>query len=501
MRVVRPTRGLVIIALLSAACGGAPPPALSPDARTGASVAALRQSVDALLAAPGLERATWGVLIRSADSGETLYARNPGSLLLPASGLKVATLAAAADHLGWDHVFQTAILGVGAIDFGFLDGDLVVVGSGDPSIDDWDGAATTLFGQWAARLKALGVRTVGGRIIGDDNAFDDEALGVGWTWEDLGASYAAGVGALQINQNSARLSMAPGAAPGDAAVVEVEPAWSGLAVDSAIVTGRADAPVALAIRRLPGDTRLQIRGTIPAGAARLFRTVSVDNPTLYFVEALRRVLVAQGIEIRGEAVDIDTLSDAPSRDEGVPLVAHRSPPLRVLAATMMKDSQNLYAETLLKAIGAGPATAGTTSAGREAAVSLMGQWAVPEGSIQMADGSGLSRYNVVAPEALVSILEHVHRSDYLREPYQAALPVAGRDGTLARRMAGTPAEGNAVAKTGSMSNTRTLAGYVRTRNGESIVFAIMANNFGSAGPLVESTTDAIVIALAQFSRR
>src|SRR5690606_26419915 len=99
--------------------------------------------------------------------------------------------AAAADRLGWGHAYETSIYGTGPIVAGVLRGDLIVSGTGDPSIDDWDGAATALFGTWAAHLEGRGVRTVAGRLIGDDDHLDDESLGPGWAWDDLGFSYSA----------------------------------------------------------------------------------------------------------------------------------------------------------------------------------------------------------------------------------------------------------------------------------------------------------------------
>src|SRR5579871_5616428 len=138
------------------------------------SLASFQHDLDAMLAAPGLERAFWGVLVRPVDRDETIYSLNAGKLMMPASTMKIVTLAAAAERLGWDYTYPTRLFAGGAIDGGALHGDLIVVGSGDPSIDDWDGKATVLFAEWAAQLKALGINRIDGRIIGDDDAFDDE---------------------------------------------------------------------------------------------------------------------------------------------------------------------------------------------------------------------------------------------------------------------------------------------------------------------------------------
>ena len=497
----------IIAALLLAGCSSAPQPVLfvlpagdtSPAPQT--AVRDLDRDLEKLLADPALQRGTWGVLVKSLASNDTLFALNPRRLLLPGSNVKIATLAAAAEQLGWEYSYETRLIGVGQIQLGVLDGDLLVVGSGDPSIDDWDGAATRLFQEWAEQLKAKGITSVNGRLIGDDNTFDDEPLGSGWAWDDLDSSFATGVGALQFNQNTARLTIAPGAAVGEAANVTVAGPGAPLGVSSLMTTSAAGVPPSIVTYRLPGSSPLVVTGSIPVGGEAAFRNVSVDNPTQYFINQLRDALVANGIQISGPAIDIDELSDPPKRDEGVVLLTHKSPPLSTLATTMMKMSQNLYAETLLKTLGAGAQPA-TTEAGRKSVQSALTGWEINPADIAIADGSGLSRYNLATPEALVAILTRAARDERVKASYEATLPVAGRDGTLALRMRGTAAEGNAHAKTGSLSNVRATSGYVRSRDGEPLVFSILANNFGAqAANAVEAAEDAIIVRLAEFSRK
>src|SRR5262249_24845752 len=152
---------------------------------------------------------TWGVLVRSLKTKDVLYSLNPRKLLLPASNMKVVTLAAAADRLGWSYAYETKLYTTGRIDGGVLAGDLIVVGSGDPSVGVADGSASRLFDAWADRLKQLGLRSVAGRVVGNDEAFDDVTLGFGWSWDDLPDDYAAGVGALQFNENAVAVTVAP----------------------------------------------------------------------------------------------------------------------------------------------------------------------------------------------------------------------------------------------------------------------------------------------------
>jgi D-alanyl-D-alanine carboxypeptidase/D-alanyl-D-alanine-endopeptidase (penicillin-binding protein 4) len=472
---------------------------VAPTAAPPTPLAQLQHDIDHVLDVPALARGYWGVLVTSLETGDTLYARNAGKLLMPGSTMKIVTLAAAAQQLGWDYTYETRLVATGAIDRGVLHGDLVVIGSGDPSLVDRDGMATGLFADWWTQLQANGIHTVTGRLVGDDNTFDDEELGAGWAWDDLTNGFATGVGALQYNENTARVTVTPGATIGSPASVAIAPADSGLVVQNALRTTPPGTPASVQARRLPGSARLEMHGSIPLGSAAVARTVSVANPTLFFVNTARDALVAAGIDIRGPAVDIDDITDAPSRESGTLIATYRSPPLSTLAATMMKASQNLYAETLLKTLGAATGSP-TMTASREAAQRILRQWGIaPDGVVQV-DGSGLSRYNYVTPDALVAILRHVDSDARLRGPFEASLPVAGRDGTLATRMQGTAAEGRVRAKTGSLANVRALAGYATSAGGEPLVFAILANNYGTAPDAVVTAIDAIAVKLAEFRR-
>jgi serine-type D-Ala-D-Ala carboxypeptidase/endopeptidase (penicillin-binding protein 4) len=466
------------------------------------AVAALQHDIDGILAAPALSHGLWGVLVKSLARDETWYSLNAGKLMMPASSMKVITLAATAEKLGWDYRYETRLLVTGPISDGVLHGDLLVVGSGDPSIDDWDGAATRLFGTWADQLKTAGVRTIEGRIVGDDNAFDDDGLGFGWSWDDLVAGFAAGVSALQFNENVVRVTVAPGGTVGAAASVALTPnvAEAGLlSVHSLVTTGVATSAPAVERRRLPGSVRLELRGSVPLKGRPIVQTMSVDNPTLYFVTALRAALIANGVDVLGQAVDADDLDAVPSPTGAPPVVTYQSPPFAVLATTLMKFSQNQYAETFLKTIGAN-GQPGTAEAGRAAIRAVLEDWDVGTAGLIQADGSGLSRYNYVTPDTLVAILSHVDRDERLRERYEATLPIAGRDSTVVSRMKGTAAEGNARIKDGAMANVRAMTGYVRTADREKLVFAILANNFDGPASTITAAADAIVVRLATFRR-
>ena len=465
----------------------------SPSSR---SLDQLQHDIDAILGSPLLERGFWGVVIKPLDRDEIWYSRNGTKLMMPASSMKVVTLAAAAEKLGWEFHYETRVFPIGFVRAGVLHGDLVVVGSGDPSLDDWDGNATRLFAEWATQLKAAGISEIDGRLVGDDNAFEDETIGLGWAWDDLPAGFAAGVSALQFNEANVQLRLGPGDAVGDKAIATVSPEFAGITLNNLIVTGPPNSVGNVTRRRLPGSSRLELRGTLPLRGRPYAQTASVDNPTLYFVNALRSALIADGIPVRGAAVDIDDLPTPPSHDGLTPLITYSSPPLSMLATTMMKLSQNQFAEALFKTLGGG-----SSEAARVAERDTLQRWGIDPASTILADGSGLSRYNYITPATMVAVLAHVAHTDALRANYQSTLPIAGRDGTLELRMKGTAAEGRALVKTGSMTGVRTAAGYVAAADGQMVVFAIFANNFENSSAVINAATDEIIVRLATYRSR
>jgi D-alanyl-D-alanine carboxypeptidase/D-alanyl-D-alanine-endopeptidase (penicillin-binding protein 4) len=359
-----------------------------------------------------------------------------------------------------------------------------------------------VFDQWASALRAAGVHEISGRIVGDDQTFDDEGFGDGWSWDYLQFGYAAPVGALQINENVAQLAVVPGVRPGDPAVLTLSPG-AGFSLVNRVVTGPEASPETVAYRRHIDSAILEVTGSVPIGGPPVARSVAVANPTLFFAQTLKDALGARGIRVTGDAVDFDDVAAelaAGGVDRRV-LVCTDSPPLSLMATVLMKVSQNLYAETLVKAIGNARGGLGTAEGGRSAMRETLSSWGVPADAYVIADGSGLSRYNYVSAGMMTAVLERMYRDERHRDPFAATLPIAGRDGTIASRMLRTRAEGNAAAKTGSIANVRSLSGYVRTRDNETLVFSILANDFVIPPDTVTWIADLAVETLANFTRR
>jgi serine-type D-Ala-D-Ala carboxypeptidase/endopeptidase (penicillin-binding protein 4) len=498
----------VVLLLLGPACAQRTDPRTaplsSPAAAAAASqahsaAAALAQELGRLFDAPAFDRMQWAVVVQSLQTGETLYSRSATKLMMPASNMKIVTLAVAADRLGWDFTYETRLVSSAPVANGVIEGDLVVVGNGDPTIGSRGGGATRVFEQWADQLLADGISAINGRIVADARAFDRESLGAGWAWDYLADSYAAGVSALQFNESSADVAVRPGAAAGTPALVEVRPIESGLILDKRVTTVAEGQPD-LDLSRLPGSNRLIVAGTIPLASAEVVRVATVDRPALYFARMLRATLAAKGIRVKGEAGEYEDVYPIPPTAPARVLLSHRSAPLSEFSRVLMKVSQNQYAETLLRTLGASGGS-GSAAAGRKAVREVLDGWGVAPDAYILADGSGLSRYNYLCAETLVKILRQVYRDPRHHDPFIATLPIGGQDGTISRRFVGTLAAGNVRAKTGSIANVRALSGYVTTADGEPLVFSILANDFSVPQSVIDSTTDIAIERLANFTRK
>jgi serine-type D-Ala-D-Ala carboxypeptidase/endopeptidase (penicillin-binding protein 4) len=488
--VTRVVFNLLLIAA-TGGCGTPKPVTVAPTVAPAAVAPStlLRTDLSAIFSRPQFDRAFWSVLVRVAGSSEDFFALNSGKLMMPGSAMKIITAATAAQKLGWDHRYDTRVVTAAPLDSGIVRGDIAIIGAGDPGISersDLPGALRNL----ARQVREAGVTRIEGGIIGHDDLFDDKGLGDGWTLDNIPYGYAAPVSALTYNEGSVDLVIRPGTSEGDPVGVQVRPEGSDLQLDNQLVTVAETGTGALTLERSPGSSRVRVRGQIPAKAAPFVRTASIDNPTRFFASAFRHALIAAGVDVIGEAVDIDDFISKPDFGQARTLATHRSPPLSVLISSMMKVSQNQYAEMLMKAVG-----------GRPAVHEILGAWGVPDASYVLADGSGLSRYNYVTSEALVRILERMKTDPIHASVFPMTLAVAGRDGTLSRRLAGTAAEGKVRAKTGTVDNVRAIAGYIETTDGQTLVFSIIANNFNVPNSVVDAAADEALVRLAAFATR
>ncbi len=422
-------------------------------------------------------------------------------MMVPASNQKLLTVAAAARRLGWDFRYTTRVLATGAVKAdGTLDGDLVVVGSGDPTINPRHPDRWAVLDAWAGQVAARGVKVINGHLIGDDNAFAEPGLGSGWSWDDLVTGYGSPIGALQYNENQVELLVGPGMTAGAAGIVSMSPMGSGLLVDNQVVTVAADQPTRVISERMPGWSMLTVRGQVPVDGKPRLVLAAVENPTVMFLNAFREALSRKGIFVGGSALDIDDVRTAPDLSKAETWVTDQSPPLSEIVDPLLKRSRNGYAETLLWTMSP-PGEPANEVAGLKALQETLTELGVDPALYASFDGSGLSRYDMVTAESLTRVLTTIWNDPVMLGPYRSALPVAGTAGSIENRLKGTPAAGRVWAKTGSMFNIDTLSGYVVTADDEPLAFSFLANNFTVPSSEIDAMMDEALLRLVGFSRR
>lgn len=468
-------------------------PAIEPHPRLRIAAA-----LDSIFDDPAFASAHWGVLVRSTEPGETLYARNAGKMFVPASNMKLVTASAALRALGADYRYRTPVVAAGPVRNGVLHGDLVVVGSGDPAVSArFAGDPRAVLRAWADSLRARGLTRIAGAVLGDDDVFDELPLGRGWAWDDVDAAYSAEVSGLPIDEGAVEVRVEPGDRPGAPPRISLVPATSYVSIVPEVVTGTAESERHVRVTREEGGRRFRVAGSVPAGGEPHTERVAVPDNTLFFATLLHETLAEAGIRVDGLPAEaregwaagraVDTL------------FVHVSPPLPEILAAFLKPSQNQIGELLLKTLGAELRATGTARAGVAVVDSILRADGLPADLLSQADGSGLSRYNLVAPELLVALLERERgRGDF--PVFHAALPVAGVDGTLAGRMRGTPLEGNLRAKTGTLSGVRALSGYLETAEGETLVFSMLVNHHTLSARDADRVAEAALLRLHALPR-
>jgi D-alanyl-D-alanine carboxypeptidase/D-alanyl-D-alanine-endopeptidase (penicillin-binding protein 4) len=455
------------------------------------SPAALRRALEPIVSRGDLATSSWGIEVRSLKSGRALYQHDERRALRPASTLKLVTTAVALDLLSPTARIRTTLETAGRQDsLGRILGDVYLVGRGDPTLSARvrPGRSTTDFDELADALVAAGVRRIEGRLIGHEGAFSGDRMGHDWTWEDLVWGFGAEVSALSWNAGIVEARLLPGERALDPAQLDVWPATPLLPFVSTVITSEAGTQEDLVLKKEPGSGRILLSGRLPLGGGWSGR-LAVPDPALFATHAFASALQAKGVRVSGAIVT--------SRDPLPPalrvLAAHESEALAEILREVNKESQNTYAEALLRLSGLRASGVGSVEAGRAVVLATLGRLGVPSDGWVISDGSGLARSDLVTASGLATLLVAMDRHPYAAA-FRDSLPVAGIDGTLGRRLLGV--RGRIVAKTGTLAETSGLAGYVTTASGDRLAFAILLDNHAGGVLEAQAAVDAVARALA-----
>jgi serine-type D-Ala-D-Ala carboxypeptidase/endopeptidase (penicillin-binding protein 4) len=415
-----------------------------------------------------LPNAHVGFELRDVKTGEVLLARQSHALFTPASSLKLMTAAAAVKGLGPSFRFETSMwVEKKAIKKKQLKGNLWWRFTGDPTLTYAHVVAM------AKKLHGLGVRKIQGNIVLDTSVFSGRTYPMGWSEDSIPWGYFAPVSAFIVDHNRVKLRITPGKRLGDAAELQYVSKSMRLPVQSNVrtVTGE-QAKHKCNIWLQPQDNNtFDVRGCWPIGSKSSILSTAVRYPKAWAKSLLVHVLAQQGIEVAGKVV----FGKAPTK--GVRrVVRHESVSLKALVAIMLKYSDNMVAESLLKTMGHHLYGEGSFAQGLRAREVLLADWTgIDFSKSELFDGSGGSGYNILTPHQLTQLM-YVMRNNNDMEPVIKALPVAGKDGTLQHRMQVFNLAKHVVAKTGSMRHVSSLTGYLTTRTGRILAFSVLMDH-------------------------
>ncbi len=460
-------RQLVLLASLLGAALAAP----------GALASSLSQSLAAPIREAGRAARELGIHVVDVVTGETVVELEPDLPRIAASNTKLFTTAAALDTLGPGYLFETHVMLRGYLVGGALVGDLGVIAGGDPNISGrlHGGDPLAVFRQWARRLVELGVTEIGGHLYLANGLFDHERIHPDWPRDQLHRWYEAPVDALSFGDNCLLVRVRPGAAPGRPARVELVPDVPILGVRNLAGTTSSARRHNVSVFRAPGGDEILVSGRVYRYAKPVDAWVTVPDPQLYFGAALRKALVDEGIELEGGVHPVDNLPAGRWR----PLTVHRSDLLSTVEVINHR-SQNFYAETLLKLLGAEVCAEGSWQGGRDVVADFLERVGLPPESYRLADGSGMSRNNLFTPRQLTRLLVHMYHHP-LRDEFIDSLPPSGSDnGRWKERLSRPPYAGNVRAKTGTLRAVSALSGYARALSGKVYAFSILCNRAPSA---------------------
>lgn len=477
------------VAVVSPVRAQVPPPITPKPTVPAICPSQLPTAIDAIIDRPELRRYRWGIVVQQLGSARLLYNRDGDRLFVPASNVKLITTAVALRQLGAATRLRTSVYRLPSTD---NLSNLLVVGRGDPSL------TTVGLQSIAQQLKQRGERQIG-QISFDDGYFRGEQINGDWEWDDLSTDYAPAINSSILGQNATYLSVSPQQVGMPLKYTWADPSLSNWQVENQSITVDVNQESNIDAIAVFGKPVIRLTGKLAKNSQPIRLDLPVLNPTESFISAFRQTLNLAGISVNNTRWVVDrSILSLPE------VAAIDSPPISELIKETNLQSNNVYAEVLLKSIGRShpqhlTKAESTSALGIEIFKQRLTELGVDAQAYYLRDGSGLSRHNLVAPMAFIRVLAAMATLPEA-QIYRDSLPIAGVSGSLRNRMKGTVAQGIVRAKTGSMSGIIGLSGYVNSPTYSPLVFSIILNQHDRSTSSMAKVIDEVVVLLARLKQ-
>lgn len=414
-----------------------------------------------------MKHALLGMVVIDASTGEKLISLNAEIGMAPASCQKIITSVTALALLGPEYVYRTQLGYTGKIEKGVLNGNLVLNGSGDPSLGSWRFAATreeTVLSDWLSGIRKAGIKKINGSLVGFTGNWEGQTIPGGWIWDDIGNYYGAGTAALNWRENQYDVKLMSGEVIGGrVSIVKTEPRLFGINLSSQLSAASMGTGDNAYIYLAPGSEKGIIRGTIPVKEKAFTISGSFPDPPFQLLATLDNRLKREKINVTSFSVSADKMPvDAKI------ILEHSSPPFDSLNYWFMRKSINLYGESIVKTIAFEKSGEGSTEKGLKIIREFWKDKGLEPSALHIVDGSGLSPQNRITPNSLVAVLDYAKNKPWFSLFYEAL-----------------PLNNQMKLKSGTIGGAKSYAGYHTSKDGKNYIVAIIVNNYdGSSGVLV-----------------
>lgn len=436
----------------------------------------LNSRLQQLLKNPSLKNVSYGISVVSVKKNSPLFNYRNNDLFTVASNMKLVITSAALDYLGPDFEYKTSVEADGAVTAsGELKGNIIIKGSGDPNLSGrfYNGNILAIPESWANAVISSGIRVITGDIIADDRVFDRVSVNPNWPENQLSEWYCAPSCGLSFNDNCVDITLIPDKKPGKGVTLLIEPDTSYFTIFNTCVSTSNKKEHAYSVYRKPGTNQIFIKGKFWVNASPEKTWVTVHNPALYLATVFKEVLEKNGVTVHGNARVIDEGDSITSDPE---MIAQSTSTMGQTVLVTNKNSQNFYAEQIIKTLGAQIKGSGTLESGIEVVHDFMGKLGFQPEEYHIEDGCGLSKGNRLSPKMITTLLAYMNKHPHGKVLWDS-LPTSGIDGGLRRRMTAPRYKAKIRAKTGYIAKTSALSGYVDTSDGDVLAFSILMNDF------------------------
>ncbi|MDR3706315.1 MAG: D-alanyl-D-alanine carboxypeptidase/D-alanyl-D-alanine-endopeptidase [Paludibacteraceae bacterium] len=454
------------------------------------SLAISQSAVNAFVNAPDMKRANLSVMIKDVETGETILQHRADKNTVPASTTKLVTTATALEILGPDFTFTTKLQYDGTIENGVLNGNIYILGGGDPTLGSKYMGDSLFLDKWTAAVKQLGIKKITGTVIGDGTLYDTQGIPPRWTWEDMGNYYAAGAYGISIYDDTYKVYFNSGEAGTTPEIIRVEPLMPDLRFKLFLKSANINDDSAY-FYGAPYSNDRSIYGEIPANRKEFVSKGDIPYPALYAAQVFRQNLVANGVEVTQPAT-----ADVITGNTRTTFFTQTSPTLKEIIGNINYKSNNHYAEHLFNYLALQKAK----QANITDAVSVIKNFWKSKGldisGFIINDGCGLSPSNAISAKFFVDLLTFEANKSSYKNVFISTLPVAGESGTVRKLLKGTRLEGKVHAKSGSIFDVQCFAGYIDWKN-KQYAFAVLVNNYTGSRKSVIEEIEKLLLSVAK----